>query len=92
MTAIEATNRGVAVVPWAMLTSVPVVQEIDVDTLEARSAETIVLDVREPEEYQPGHMPGAINLPQADLASRLEELPRHRPLALICRSRSGPAV
>src|SRR6266404_3994817 len=52
MTAIEATNRGVAEVPWAMLTSVPVVQEIDVNTLESRCAETIVLDVREPEEYE----------------------------------------
>jgi rhodanese-related sulfurtransferase len=86
MTAIEATNRGVAEVSWAMLTSVPVVQEIDVNTLESRSAETIVLDVREPEEYEHGHVPGAINLPQADLASRLDELPRVCPLALICRS------
>jgi rhodanese-related sulfurtransferase len=72
--------------PWAMLTTVPVVQEIDVDTLESRSAETIVLDVREPEEYEQGHVPGAINLPQADLASRLDELPRACPLVLICRS------
>jgi hydroxyacylglutathione hydrolase len=86
MTAIEATNRGVAEMSWAMLTTAPVVQEIDVDTLESCSAETIVLDVREPEEYEQGHVPGAINLPQADLASRLDELPRYRPLLLICRS------
>lgn len=86
MTAIEATNRGVVEMPWAMLTSVPVIQEIDIDTLTSRSAETIVLDVREPEEYEQGHVPRAINLPQADLASRLDELPRDRPLALICRS------
>jgi len=86
MTAIEATNRGVAEVSWAMLTSVPVVQEIEVDTLESRSVETIVLDVREPEEYEHGHVPGAISLPQADLASRLDEIPRDCPLVLICRS------
>jgi rhodanese-related sulfurtransferase len=86
MTTIEATNRGVAEMPWAMLTSIPVIQEIDVDTLESRSAETIVLDVREPEEYAHGHVPGAINLPQADLASRLDEIPRECPLVLICRS------
>jgi hydroxyacylglutathione hydrolase len=86
MTAIEATNRGVAEMPWAMLTTVPVVQEIDVDTLESRSAETMVLDVREPEEYEQGHVPGAINLPQADLASRLDELPHDCPLVLVCRS------
>jgi hydroxyacylglutathione hydrolase len=86
MTAIEATNRGVAEMPWAILTSVPVVQEIDVDTLESRSAETMILDVREPEEYERSRVPGAINLPQADLASRLAELPRYCSLTLICRS------
>ena len=86
MTAIEATNRGVAEVRSAMLTSVPVVEEIDVNALASRSTEAIVLDVREPEEYEQGHVPGAINLPQADLASRLDELPHDRPLALICRS------
>ena len=86
MTAIEATNLGNAEVPWAMLTSGPIIQEIDVDTLELRSAETIVLDVREPDEYERGHVPGAINLPQADLASRLDEIPRDCPLVLACRS------
>jgi hydroxyacylglutathione hydrolase len=86
MTAIEATNRGVAQIPWAMLTGSPIVPEIDVDTLESRSSETVVLDVRELEEYEQGHMPGAINLPQAELASRLDEFSHDRPLALICRS------
>jgi rhodanese-related sulfurtransferase len=86
MTAIKATNRGVAEVPWAMLTPSPAVREIDVDALAARSARPIVLDVREPEEYEQGHVPGAINLPQADLASRLDEIPQDRPLVLICRS------
>ena len=86
MAAIEATNRGVAQVSWAMLTSNPVIQEIDVNTLELRSAELLVLDVREPEEYAQGHVSEALNLPQAELASRLDELPRHLPLALICRS------
>jgi glyoxylase-like metal-dependent hydrolase (beta-lactamase superfamily II)/rhodanese-related sulfurtransferase len=86
MMAIEATNRGVAQVSWAMLTSGPVIQEIDVDVLESGAAELLLMDVREPEEYAQGHVPGAINLPQADLASRLDEIPRHHPLALICRS------
>jgi thioredoxin 1 len=44
-----------------------------------------VLDVREPVEYAAGHVPGAVNLPQADLADRLDELPRDRPLLLICQ-------
>lgn len=86
MTAIEATNRGVAEMPWAMLTSATEIQEIDVDTLASRTLETVVVDVREPEEYEQGHVPGAMNLPQAELATRLGELPHDRPLTMICRS------
>ncbi len=85
MTAIEATNRGVADVPWAMLATNPAVNEINIDTLETRPPEALVLDVREPEEYQHGHVPGAINIPQADLASRLDEVPRDRPVIAICQ-------
>ncbi|MGH2355299.1 MAG: rhodanese-like domain-containing protein, partial [Chloroflexota bacterium] len=86
MTAIEATNRGLSDMPWAMLTTTPPVPEIDVETLERRPPEAVVLDVREPDEYAEGHVPGAINLPQSDLASRLEELPRDCPLLVVCQS------
>jgi glyoxylase-like metal-dependent hydrolase (beta-lactamase superfamily II)/rhodanese-related sulfurtransferase len=85
MTAIEATNRGLADMAWAMLTSAAPVREIDIDALEARPPDTAVLDVREPEEYAHGHVPGAVSLPQADLASRLDEVPRDRPVMLICQ-------
>jgi len=85
MTAIEATNRGLADMAWAMLTSAAPVREIDIDALEARPPDTVVLDVREPEEYAHGHVPGAVSLPQADLASRLDEVPRDRPVMLVCQ-------
>ena len=85
LTAIEATNRGLADLPWAMLTSSPAVPEIGPDELAARAPEAVVVDVREPAEYAAGHVPGALNLPQADLATRLEELPRDRPLLLVCQ-------
>jgi glyoxylase-like metal-dependent hydrolase (beta-lactamase superfamily II)/rhodanese-related sulfurtransferase len=83
--AIEATNRGQVDLPWAMLTTEQVVEEVDVDDLEARPADAIVFDVREPEEYAHGHVPGAISLPQADLALRLSEVPRDRPVYLVCQ-------
>jgi hydroxyacylglutathione hydrolase len=86
MTAIEATNRGAADATWAMLTAAPVVPEITLDALEARPADTLLLDVREPEEYQHGHIPGAVNLPQCDLATRLEELPRDGPVWIVCQA------
>jgi len=75
--------------PQAMLRTTSAVAEIDVEGLERRSQEdAVVLDVREPEEYAQGHVPGAINLPQAELASRLEELPHDRTLLTMCRSGS----
>ena len=87
MTAIEATNRGLADMPWAMLTATPAVREIDVEALATRPPEAVVLDVREPEEYAHGHVPGVTNLPQADLASRLDEVPRDRPVLTLCERR-----
>ena len=84
--AIEATNRGLADLPWAMLTSSPEIEEVDIDALEALPAGALLLDVREPEEYAEGHVPGALSLPQGDLAMRLGEVPRERPIYAICRS------
>jgi glyoxylase-like metal-dependent hydrolase (beta-lactamase superfamily II)/rhodanese-related sulfurtransferase len=85
MTAIEATNRGVADMPWVMLTSASPVDLLDIDAVRTRGEAAVLLDVREPEEYLMGHVAGAVNIPQADLASRLGELPRDRPLMVICQ-------
>jgi hydroxyacylglutathione hydrolase len=85
MTAIEPTNRGAAEMAWAMLTTSPSVPEIEVSALVDGSQTSMVLDVREPEEYRHGHVPGALNLPQAELASRLDELPRDQLLLLLCQ-------
>ena len=84
MTAIEATNRGLADLPWAMLTSAPAVEEIDVEVLAASAGGIVLIDVREPQEFASGHIPGAWNLPQADLASRLAEIPRDQSAYLVC--------
>jgi hydroxyacylglutathione hydrolase len=85
ITAIEGTNRGVANQPWAMLTSSPPVHEVELDEVANRPDEALLLDVREPEEYAHGHVPGAVSLPQADLATRLADLPCDRPIFLICQ-------
>ena len=86
MTAIEATNRGVTDMPWAMLTSSPAVDEIGIEGIDGAPPNAMLLDVREPEEFAYGHVPGAINLPQADLATRLGDVPRDRPILMICAS------
>ena len=86
MTAIEATNRGLADAVWAMLTTAEHVPEVEFAELATHAGNGLVVDVREPEEFAAGHIPGALNVPQADLATRLEELPRDRPLFLVCQA------
>jgi len=86
MVAIEATNRGREDAAWAMLTSLPAVEETGIEALDGLRVDAVLLDVREPEEYAYGHVPGAINLPQAELATRLAEVPRDRPVFVICES------
>lgn len=88
MIAIEGTNRGLANIPQAMLTTSGEVAEIVVEALERLSPDAVILNVCEPEEYAHGHVPGAINVSQADLASELDELPRNRPILAICRGGS----
>ncbi len=45
-----------------------------------------VVDVREPREFSAGHLAGAVNIPVAELASRMHELPVGALPAFICRS------
>ena len=85
MTAIEATNRGRADMAWAMLTSSPRCARRPWMRCAERPSDATVLDVREPDEFAGGHVPGAVNLPQADLATRLDEVPRDRPVFVICQ-------
>ncbi|MGC5703616.1 metalloregulator ArsR/SmtB family transcription factor [Pseudomonas sp. NFXW11] len=44
-----------------------------------------LLDVRPPEEFALGHLPGAINIPLEDLEQRLAELPADQELVAYCR-------
>ncbi len=39
-----------------------------------------MIDVREPREYAGGHLPGAVNIPLSQLANRLSEVDRDRPV------------
>jgi len=44
-----------------------------------------VIDVRPPEEYSAGHIPGAINIPLNELEQRLDELDRNKEIVAYCR-------
>jgi hydroxyacylglutathione hydrolase len=91
MTAILATNQGRADFGWVSVGaradevfSVP--PEEAAGWLSGRDA--LVVDVREPDEYAEGHVPGAVSIPQAELALHLDAIPRDRDVLVACRSGS----
>jgi rhodanese-related sulfurtransferase len=51
----------------------------------ARKGLVTVLDVRPPEEYAAGHVPGAINIPVHELQKRLHDLPKRKEVIAYCR-------
>ena len=72
----------------------PGVPEIDIDELARRhAAGAFVLDVRNPDEYVAGHVPGAVLIPLPELGDRWQEVPEGDVL-VICKSgaRSAKAV
>lgn len=52
-----------------------------------------LIDVREVEEVQEGHIPGVIHIPLGLLEFRMHELNKNEPYIIVCRSgaRSGRA-
>jgi len=51
-----------------------------------------VLDVRGANEWETGHMPGALNIPLGHLEERLAELPTEGPLVVHCQSGRRSAI
>jgi rhodanese-related sulfurtransferase len=50
-----------------------------------RKDKVVVLDVRPQEEYEAGHIPGAISIPLNDLKKRVKELPKSKQIVAYCR-------
>jgi hydroxyacylglutathione hydrolase len=88
MDAIVATNRGAAPMSWAMLRH-PLAHVPEVTAGQAQpkiGGEWWLLDVREDEEWQRMHIPGAHHIPQSELATRLSEVPRNCVPLVVCHS------
>ena len=62
------------------------IPEISVDELDdlLRGDGVHLLDVREEWEFRRRRVPGAVSAPLAQLAGRIAELPRDKPIAVIC--------
>ena len=50
-----------------------------------REGSAVVLDVRPPDEFASGHVPGARNIPVAELETRIAELPAAMEVVAYCR-------
>lgn len=89
--ALQALGRSrlaeVEQVTTLYLTSRDAMEAVTMDELRrlARDKKVIVLDVRPREEYDAGHIPGAISIPLGDLARRLRELPISHKIVAYCR-------
>ena len=63
----------------------PGATEIDVGRLaELQSDGVWVLDVRQPDEYEAGHVPGARLIPLDQLGARHHEVPTDREVYVVC--------
>ena len=74
------------------------IELIDPEELARRVGEgsggPVILDVRNASEYAAEHIPDSLHIPYGDIAARIDELPRDRQIAAICRGgkRSGLAA
>ena len=62
------------------------VQQIDaVDAEQRLQTGALLLDVREPDEWQAGHAPVAVHVPMGEITQR-GDLPRDREIVVVCRT------
>jgi len=89
-TAFRPTATAVDEVVTAPLPTVISVEE----AVQLREEGAFILDVREPQEWDAGHIPGATLIPLGQIPDRLSEIPQDQPVVVVCRSgnRSGQAT
>ncbi|HKM00394.1 MAG TPA: FAD-dependent oxidoreductase [Mobilitalea sp.] len=64
-----------------------VYKQVNVDKVrELVEGNNIIIDVREVYEYERGHIKGATNIPLSELRSRVNEIPKDKPVYLHCRT------
>jgi len=65
----------------------PLPAEISIaDAAAKRDAGAFVLDVRQPDEWNEAHIPGATLIPLDQLAARVNEVPKNKEVVVVCRS------
>jgi phage shock protein E len=74
----------------------PSITATELSTRRTSGAAPVVIDVRTPEEYAAGHIPGALNIPFDQVAQRISEVEAPHGVALYCmvgpRARKGESA
>jgi hydroxyacylglutathione hydrolase len=70
------------------------IPQITSDELAARLSANglVVLDVRNQNEWDEGHLPQAIHIPLGHLSDRLAEVPRDKPIVVHCQAGARSAI
>ena len=78
----------------AQSANVPLMEPATLHGLMAAGVHLKIVDVRQPEEFNQGHIQGAVLMPLGGLSSTYAALPKTGKLVVYCRSghRSGQAV
>jgi rhodanese-related sulfurtransferase len=77
-----------------MRPAIPVVDVVEANDRLAKAGpeRPILVDVRNPDEFEQARVDGAVLMPLPMFAARCRELPTDRPLLLICRSGNRSAA
>jgi len=78
----------------ARQTKVRQVQQVDVENLDSRQRDggVQIIDVRSPEEWASGHLPGAVHIPLAALPDRVAEIDAGTPVVVHCQGGGRSAI
>ena len=80
------------------------IREVAPGAFHAAVADAVVIDVREPSEFETGHIPGAINIPRGVLEFQVDAHPavanvsdpalshKERPVVVVCRTGGRAAL
>ena len=78
--------------PTIVQQAVPLIEVGDLQAMIANNAPVLLLDVRTPDEYRQGHIPGAVLMPVSSIADRYQSIPKDVTLVVYCRSGGRSAI
>ena len=67
----------------------PIIEPAELATRLETGDAPFILDVRSPEEFAAGHLPGAVNVPHLEIEARLSELPSDQSTEIVVHCKSG---